>query len=713
MKQRVAQFMAIGWFLFLSPLGSVVAVGGTNHVVWGCADFDGDSKADPAVFEESNGRWQVLLSMNNYAQASTTFGGSGYVAGIGDYDGDGKADPVVFNAATGQWQVMLSASGYATASMTLGGSGCVPVSGDFDGDGLDDPAVVSETTGQWQVKLSASGYAPASTTFGGVGYQPVIGDYDGDGKTDPAVYAETDPSTGSAGSPQAGSGQAGQWQVMLSASGYAPASLMFGGTGYQPVVGDFDGDRRVDPAIYREVDGTWSVKLSLYNYALVSMAGFGGEGDVPAVGDYDGDSRTDPAFYRESDAMVSVYFSGGNDVPGSFQETNVLHIATILATAVRAGDQAVALLYGKNDPEYNMTCLWWEVVSHAGTMLSDGPVRYQNVPVNGWASVALVMDAALEPHLFTGYYGNGMEHLYRSGTNWTNDVIGAQDQGSYDVKACIDPNGYFHVLNAAWDTDNTEILRVRYYSNRTGVWQDEEMSLTVGPSRWLVARDFVVDSSGNAHVVLSFQYHPSDDVTWPGTLYYLSNTGGTWFNEVVAYKTHSSWDSYFPNASLAVDSQGWPAVAVRLKYNVLTGSDALSQLVYYRRSGANAWTEEILADTADDYFGTDGGHFTGILPVLAFDNSGDAHIMFSDLASSHISGYESASWGQIRYARCTAGAWSLATLFRQSAAADEGIWSKYFMLSTDGRGLDVVARLYPDDCIVHFSSNRQTCFYFE
>jgi hypothetical protein len=698
--------LAIGGLLALAPLGGGVATAATNHVAWG-ADFDGDGLADPALYDLVSSRWQVLMSLNNYAAASTTFGGTGWVAVARDYDGDGKSDPAVYEEASGTWAVMLSAYGYAIAwALGFGGPDAVPAPADYDGDGLADPAVFQQTTpstnsgqaGAWSVMLSGSGYGVARAVFGAAGDQPVVADYDGDGKADPALYDAA----------------SGKWKVMLSGAGYAIAELAgFGGTNWQAVAGDYDGDRKADPATYCETNGAWRFRLSLSGYAESSLAGFGGSGDTPAAADYDGDGRTDPAFYRESEAMISVRFSGSGGMPAGFQQTNVLHTATVLAAAAKAGDQGVALLYGRYTPEYDMTCLWWQVVSRDGTVLTNEPVCRESIPMPGWAAADLVVDAALEPHIFTGYYG-GAEHLYKTQGVWRCEALAEPGAVGSSLLARMDGSGYYHLFSAAIGAVENGTLTLNYYSNRGGAWRTETMQFNVGPSRWLVARDFAVDNTGNAHVILSLQYHPSDDVTWPGTLYYLSNTGGAWSSEVAAYKTHSSWDSYFPNVSLAVDAGGTPAVAVRLKYNVLTGSDALSQLVYYRRTAPGTWSEAILADTADDYFGTDGGHFTGILPVLAYDSSGNAHIIFSDLASSHISGYESASWGQIRYARCVSGAWSLATLFRQSAAADDGIMSKYFMLAADGRTLDVVARIYPnDDCIVYFSSTRRNCFYFQ
>ncbi len=683
---------------------------GGAPVAWG-ADFDGDGLADPAVYAESAGAWSVLFSAGGYAQASTTFGGTGWVAVARDYDGDGKCDPAVYetgapSAGSGQagaWAVMLSSAGYGIARAPgFGGADCVPAPGDFDGDRMADPAVYEASAGAWYVMLSGAGYGIARAMFGGAGWQPAVADYDGDGRCDPALYSET----------------TGQWQVLLSGGGYTVAVLSgFGGAGWQPAVADYDGDTLADPALFDPAVGSWRFRLSASGYAEASLAGFGGEGDTPAAADYDGDRCCDPAFYREPEAMVSVYFSGGNDVPGSFQETNLLHVGATLGSVTRAGAQNVGYLYGKRPPGASSSSCWFQVISRAGVVLRDEEVFYNSTRFPAAAAAVLTVDAAGEPQILTGFYSRNILRLYRSGAGWTNEVIGTREAGESDILACMDARGALHVVTTSLDLDNNS-AGIHYYSNRGGAWQKENLTLPLpaAPAKWYQwGKDLVADADGNAHLALSFQHHPSDDVTWPGWIYYLSNRGGAWFAEIAAQQSHGSWDSFFPKLSLAVDAQGRPAIAAWLKYNVLTGSDALSQLIFCRRSAPDSWARETLAETADNYFGSDGGHFTGLYPKLALDNAGGAHIVFSDLASSHVNGEEQAVVGQIRSARNTGTGWTLATLYRQSAADGESVYAKHLLVSGDGQGMDVVARIMPKggDYIVHFSSIRQSDFYFE
>jgi hypothetical protein len=242
---------------------SVVASGWRQSAAGGLVvDYDGDSKADPALYDEATGTWWVWLSGSDYARLALPgfLGGPGYVPVSADYDGDRLADPGVYGEAGGDWLVLLSAMHYERLELPglLGGMGFSPAPGDFDGDRLADPGVYGEIGGDWLVRLSTAGYAELRlTALGGWGYGPVPADFDGDGKADPALYQEAN----------------GDWVILLSSAGYqAPLCLpnLLGGPGWLPMPADYDGDGKADPAVRCEATSEWRVLMSGSNYTLVT-----------------------------------------------------------------------------------------------------------------------------------------------------------------------------------------------------------------------------------------------------------------------------------------------------------------------------------------------------------------------------------------------------------------------------------------------------------
>ena len=54
-----------------------------------------------------------LLSASGYTTSlSVSWGGTGYSPVAADYDGDGRTDPAVYQASSGTWLVLLSGAGF-------------------------------------------------------------------------------------------------------------------------------------------------------------------------------------------------------------------------------------------------------------------------------------------------------------------------------------------------------------------------------------------------------------------------------------------------------------------------------------------------------------------------------------------------------------------------------------------------------------------------
>ena len=139
-------------------------------------------------------RWMLLLACWSFSGAAwggpihVQLGMPGDVPVPADYDGDGKADPAVFrrtSPSTAQWFIDLSSSGMTTVTFGAG-SLDQPVPADYDGDKKADIAVYRPSTGQWFIDGSSSGVRVL--TFDPPGDLPVPADYTGDGAADLAVF---------------------------------------------------------------------------------------------------------------------------------------------------------------------------------------------------------------------------------------------------------------------------------------------------------------------------------------------------------------------------------------------------------------------------------------------------------------------------------------------------------------------------------------------
>jgi hypothetical protein len=286
------------------------------------ADIDDDFKTDLVVWRPSSGTWFTLTSGSSYAPASaraTPWGGaSGDQPLLGDLEGDGVADLIIWNVSTGNWTWLLSSTGYATSSAgskQWGNSslGDRPMLGDIDGDGRADLILWRASTGTWFWLLSSADYAYSSA--GGVqwgnnslGDVPLLGDFDGDGRSDPAVWRAS----------------SGTWFWLLSTRGYATnaaASRQWGNqaAGDTPIVGDLDGDGRTELTVWRASTGTWFWLSSSTQYATAASVQWGNQaaGDRPLLGDFDGDGRGDVAVWRASTGTWFWLSSSSNFATGA------------------------------------------------------------------------------------------------------------------------------------------------------------------------------------------------------------------------------------------------------------------------------------------------------------------------------------------------------------------------------------------------------------
>ncbi|MCB0322174.1 MAG: putative Ig domain-containing protein [Bdellovibrionales bacterium] len=317
-------------FLYRSSSGGndvVISIGRFGDIPVPC-DYTGDGIADVALFRPETGEW--LVRTRNRIE-TTQFGLPDDIPVPAAYSG-GACERAVWRPTSGLWLL----EGAPAIQFGLGGD--VPIPLDVEGSGTTVPAVWRPAQGMWFVRSggearfaqlglpgdlipqresfyyaarrrrgdsrtvrnnefsSALLFDPASNQLQSLtiseqtvqarvapsGSVVVRGDYDGDGRVDDAVFL------------------AGAWNITF-ATGATSASA-WGLAGDRPVSGDFDGDAVTDLAVYRpDVGGGFSGWFVLQSSNGVgTFFPWGLLGDVPLVADFNADGFSDAAVWRQT-----------------------------------------------------------------------------------------------------------------------------------------------------------------------------------------------------------------------------------------------------------------------------------------------------------------------------------------------------------------------------------------------------------------------------
>jgi hypothetical protein len=295
---------------FTQAASSPIPIG---QPVWGliAADFNGDGKADLAVFTESSNTAGVAILPGN---GDGTFAPPAretqllvrlglYVSG--DFNGDGKLDLAVANADNDSVYILLG-NGDGTFAQPLdtpvpgdASGGIAIATGDFNEDGILDLAITTGRDNAAAILLGKGDgtFAPApGSPFKVVGFFPgslVAADFNGDGKLDLAVPNFLSNTV---------SILLGNGDGTFSEATGSPIQ-----TGNEPVnmaVGDFNADGKVDLIVQGQSpanniviflgngDGTFthSTPATVTQAGPIAAADFNGDGrlDLAVVDSYDG-----------------------------------------------------------------------------------------------------------------------------------------------------------------------------------------------------------------------------------------------------------------------------------------------------------------------------------------------------------------------------------------------------------------------------------------
>jgi lysophospholipase L1-like esterase len=292
------QVLPLLFGVHLMKIRTVLTVASAAALVSGSAlafprianDFDGDGRADVAVYHADSGFWYISLSSNG-SLWQPSWGWAEARPVLGHFDGDVQADLAVYNQQSGAWYIRQSTDGQLR-SLTFDISDGRAVPGDYDGDAITDIAVYQRKSGDWFILKSSNGQT-LQQNFGWSAARPVSADYDGDGATDLAVYDRA----------------TGNWYILNSGNGVVEV-INFGWNQARPVPADYDGDGRADLAVYHLATGNWYIRSSING--AVSQVNWGWIEGRPVPSDYDGDGITDLAVYNQKTGNWYIRQSGNS-----------------------------------------------------------------------------------------------------------------------------------------------------------------------------------------------------------------------------------------------------------------------------------------------------------------------------------------------------------------------------------------------------------------
>ncbi|NLE65809.1 MAG: hypothetical protein GX608_00115 [Lentisphaerae bacterium] len=281
------------WVIGENKFGASYAAGPEEGHARGVQyDFDGDGRADLAVYHRSSDRWHILTPSGQilaWNMVGVSTNPASAVLTPADYDGDGRTDIGVYQPESGAWFAKSLASGAMLLSgEPWGGGDAIPLPADYDGDGRADQAVYFPSMNTWYI-LTRSG-AIHAVPWGSSSMTPCPGDYDGDSRTDLGVFDH----------------DKAMWYVISLTGQVLAWDFNWGWHDAALLPADYNGDGLCDFAVRDAATARWYI-ISIFGGVIAWNYGWGWSDAIAVPADYTGDGRTDLAVYQPSDGMWYIW----------------------------------------------------------------------------------------------------------------------------------------------------------------------------------------------------------------------------------------------------------------------------------------------------------------------------------------------------------------------------------------------------------------------
>ena len=290
------------WYVAQSGGGTVTQQYGLIGDVPVQAAYEVAGDVQFAVWRPSNGTWYIRQSGGT--TLSIQFGLPGDIPSPADLNNDGLAELVVYRPSSSTFFYRQVAANSPTLVFVLGTVGSAVANDsrsavverraplDYNGDRVTDLAVYRLSSGSSIELLLSTGTAFSHPTpkvaFGQPGDILAPGDFDGDGLTDHSVVANVNPYL--------------EWRILRSSlqdGGRNEIRVLYGLIGDQVIPADYDGDRKTDLAVVRNLSNGQKLWIPTpSSIAQLTPVSWGLIADRAFTADFDGDGRSDYAVVR-------------------------------------------------------------------------------------------------------------------------------------------------------------------------------------------------------------------------------------------------------------------------------------------------------------------------------------------------------------------------------------------------------------------------------